>query len=64
MQKLIKMYAKRLRGIELSRIRKMFDIQGKDIINLGIGEPDFNIPENAKDAIVDALRGIHTLHAK
>ncbi|KUK01076.1 MAG: putative aspartate aminotransferase [Methanobacteriaceae archaeon 41_258] len=55
MQKLIKMYAKRLRGIELSRIRKMFDIQGKDIINLGIGEPDFNIPENAKDAIVDAL---------
>lgn len=50
------MYAKRLEGIELSSIRKMFEVQGEDIINLGIGEPDFNIPEHAKEAIEDALR--------
>lgn len=50
------MYAKRLEGIELSGIRKMFDVQGENIINLGIGEPDFNIPENTMKAIEDALR--------
>ncbi|MEM4525319.1 MAG: pyridoxal phosphate-dependent aminotransferase [Methanothermobacter sp.] len=49
------MYARRLKGISLSRIRKMFDVKGEDIINLGIGEPDFNIPEGSKNAIIDAL---------
>jgi len=50
------MYAKRLEGIELSSIRKMFEVQGEDIINLGIGEPDFNMPEHAREAVEDALR--------
>ncbi|MDD3455070.1 MAG: pyridoxal phosphate-dependent aminotransferase [Methanothermobacter sp.] len=49
------MYARRLKGISLSRIRKMFEVEGEDIINLGIGEPDFEIPEDSKKAIIDAL---------
>ncbi len=48
-------FAKRLEHIELSKIRKMFEVKGEDIINLGIGEPDFNIPDHVKDAIKDAL---------
>ncbi|MGB9845047.1 pyridoxal phosphate-dependent aminotransferase [Methanothermobacter tenebrarum] len=49
------MYARRLKGVSLSRIRKMFEVKGEDMINLGIGEPDFNIPEDSKKAIMDAL---------
>lgn len=30
--------------------------QGKDIINLGVGEPDFDTPENIKEAAIKALR--------
>ena len=47
--------ANRLKSIELSQIRKMFEIADENAINLGIGEPDFNIPENVKIAMKDAL---------
>lgn len=47
--------AERLKSIELSQIRKMFEIADENAINLGIGEPDFNIPENVKIAIKEAL---------
>ena len=47
--------AARLNSIELSQIRKMFEINDENVINLGIGEPDFNIPENVKIAINKAL---------
>ncbi len=47
--------AKRLESIELSQIRKMFEVVDENAINLGIGEPDFNIPENVKIAIKKAL---------
>ncbi|MCL2157278.1 MAG: pyridoxal phosphate-dependent aminotransferase [Methanobrevibacter sp.] len=47
--------AKRLNSIELSQIRKMFEIADENAINLGIGEPDFDIPENVKIAMKDAL---------
>lgn len=30
---------------------------GKDVINLGVGEPDFDTPEHIKEAAIDALRG-------
>ncbi|MEE1128598.1 MAG: pyridoxal phosphate-dependent aminotransferase [Methanobrevibacter sp.] len=43
--------ASRTKSIELSQIRKMFEITNPDAINLGIGEPDFNVPENIKDAM-------------
>lgn len=47
--------AKRVNSIELSQIRKMFDITNKNAINLGIGEPDFDVPENIKVAMKDAV---------
>ena len=33
--------------------------QGKDIINLGIGQPDFSTPENIVEAAIKALRDGH-----
>lgn len=47
--------AERLKSIELSQIRKMFEVCDENAINLGIGEPDFDIPENVKIAINKAL---------
>jgi len=47
--------AQRLKSIELSQIRKMFEVCDENAINLGIGEPDFDIPENVKIAINKAL---------
>jgi aspartate aminotransferase len=46
---------KRLESIELSQIRKMFEVNDENAINLGIGEPDFDIPENVKIAMKNAL---------
>lgn len=42
---------KRANSIELSQIRKMFENTNKNAINLGIGEPDFDVPENIKNAM-------------
>ena len=47
--------AKRVETIELSIIRKMFEVTNPDAINLGIGEPDFDVPENIKTAMKDAI---------
>ena len=47
--------AKRTKAIELSQIRKMFEVTNPDAINLGIGEPDFNVPQNIKDAMKKSL---------
>ena len=30
--------------------------QGRDVIGLGAGEPDFDTPDNVKDAAIDAIR--------
>ncbi|MCK9278124.1 MAG: aspartate aminotransferase, partial [Methanoculleus sp.] len=35
-------YAGRVRSVEMSGIRKLFDAGGPDAINLGIGQPDFD----------------------
>ena len=37
--------------IELSQNRKMFENTNPDAINLAIGEPDFDVPENIKNAM-------------
>ena len=42
----------------LARANKLSD-EGKDIINLGIGQPDFNTPDHIVDAAVKALRDGH-----
>ena len=48
-------FASRVESIELSQIRKMFEISNENAINLGIGEPDFNIPQNIKIAMKNAI---------
>ena len=48
-------HAKRTTTIELSQIRKMFEVTNPDAINLGIGEPDFDVPENIKKAMIESI---------
>ncbi len=47
--------AKRCKSIQLSEIRKMFDLTPEDAINLSLGEPDFDTPEHIRDAVKQAL---------
>ena len=47
--------ANRTKSIELSQIRKMFEVTNPDAINLGIGEPDFNVPEHIKEAMKKSI---------
>ncbi|MDO5861050.1 pyridoxal phosphate-dependent aminotransferase [Methanobrevibacter sp.] len=47
--------ARRTNSIELSQIRKMFEATKPGAINLGIGEPDFNVPQNIKDAMKKSI---------
>ena len=47
--------AKRTNTIELSQIRKMFEATKPGAINLGIGEPDFNVPQNIKEAMKKSI---------
>ena len=57
---------KRLRGIEKSAIRQVFDRSLPDSINLGLGEPDLPTPEVIKQAAVRVINGEHngyTSHA-
>jgi aminotransferase len=52
----------RVRGVPPSGIRKFFDIVAtmKDVISLGIGEPDFVTPAPIVDAGVESLKRGHT----
>lgn len=53
--------AKRLEGVSESATLKLnaavqaMKAQGIDVVNLTAGEPDFNVPEAAKKAVIDAL---------
>lgn len=51
--------ADRTRCFDASGIRKVFDLGAKlaDPINLSIGQPDFDVPESAKQAAVEAIMG-------
>ncbi|MDN5339585.1 MAG: aspartate aminotransferase [Euryarchaeota archaeon] len=49
-------YAGRVRGVEMSGIRKLFDAGRPDAINLGIGQPDFDTPDHIKMAAIAAIR--------
>src|SRR3954469_10118603 len=48
----------RANAVDASGIRKVFDLAAKlkDPINLSIGLPDFDVPEVAKDAAIEAIR--------
>ncbi len=41
--------------LEMTRKSRELKLQGKDVINLSIGEPDFNTPEVIKDAGINAI---------
>jgi aspartate aminotransferase/aminotransferase len=50
--------SRRAHAVDASGIRKVFDLAARmpDPINLSIGQPDFDVPEPAKDAAIDAIR--------
>ena len=50
--------SQRAHGVDASGIRKVFDLAArmKDPINLSIGLPDFDVPEPAKAAAIEAIR--------
>ncbi len=48
-------FAQRVRGIEISGIRRLFESAGADSINLGLGQPDFDTPQHIKDAAIKAI---------
>jgi aminotransferase len=54
--------AKSVAGLKPSGIRKFFDIAAtmKDVISLGIGEPDFTTPEPILEAGINSLRAGET----
>ncbi len=56
-----KLLSDRSRKVEVSGIRKVFDLARtlKDPVNLSIGQPHFPVPEPIKQAAVDAINGDH-----
>ncbi len=50
------MFSRRVLSIEMSGIRKIFDMAQGEVINLGLGEPDFHPPPEAKEAIYEAVK--------
>ena len=56
---------KTCKSINLSEIRKMFEMAGENSINLGLGEPDFNTPNHIIEAASTCHeRRFHPLHIK
>ena len=41
--------------LEMTRRSRQLKEEGKDVINLSIGEPDFNTPECIKEAAIEAI---------
>ena len=50
--------ADRMRLLDASGIRKVFDLAAKmkDPINLSIGQPDFDVPDDLKEHAIAAIR--------
>src|SRR5690349_22590219 len=50
--------SRRALGVDASGIRKVFDLAAKmkDPINLSIGLPDFDVPDPAKEAAIEAIK--------
>lgn len=49
------MFATRITNVRPSGIRQMFELASKDAIHLGLGEPDFQPPRAALDAVKRAV---------
>src|SRR5438874_6837510 len=58
--------SKRALGVDASGIRKVFDLAAKmkDPINFSIGLPDFDVPEVAKEAAIQAIRAGHNRYTQ
>ena len=52
-------FSDRVLAIQPTGVRKMFDMAGDDVISFGLGEPDFQPPEIAIDAMCKAMRDGH-----
>jgi aspartate aminotransferase/aminotransferase len=52
-------FSERVGAFDSSGIRKVFDLASTldDPINLSIGQPDFDVPDEIKDAAIEAIRG-------
>ena len=52
------MIANRMQGFEASGIRKVFDLAQKikNPVNLSIGQPDFDVPEDVKKEAITAIK--------
>ncbi|WP_138007454.1 pyridoxal phosphate-dependent aminotransferase [Halalkalirubrum salinum] len=48
-------FSARVERISISGIREVFEAAGEDAINLGLGQPDFQTPEHARQAAIDAI---------
>ena len=46
--------------IAVTNLARELQAQGRDVIGLGAGEPDFDTPEHIKDAAIAAIRGGQT----
>ena len=46
--------------LAISNKAAQLEAEGKDVVDLSVGEPDFDTPENIKDAAKDALDAGHT----
>ncbi|WP_324662741.1 pyridoxal phosphate-dependent aminotransferase [Haloarcula sediminis] len=46
--------------LAISNKAAKLEAEGKDVVDLSVGEPDFDTPENIKDAAKDALDAGHT----
>ena len=49
------MFSERVKSIDISGIRKMFEGACPNAINLGLGQPDFDTPPHIKKAAIDAI---------
>src|SRR3954447_24829982 len=58
--------ASRAHAVDASGIRKVFDLAAKmkDPINLSIGLPDFDVPEQSKTVAIDAIRAGHNRYTQ
>src|SRR3954469_18333777 len=58
--------SQRAHAVDASGIPKVFDLAArmKDPINLSIGQPDFDVPEIAKTAAIDAIAAVKNAYTK
>jgi len=52
-------FSDRALAIQPTGVRKMFDMAGDDVISFGLGEPDFQPPQVAIDAMYQAMKDGH-----